>query len=59
MTLAYIYAPNKDNPAFFEDLFYNLSDFNCDDIVIVGDFNLVLDVEKDKRGGLSKTIKIA
>ena len=59
MTLANIYAPNEDNPAFFQDLFYHLSDFNCDDIVIVGDFNLVLDLEKDKRGGLSKTIKIA
>ena len=58
MTLANIYAPNKDKPAFFEDLFYHLSDFNCDDIVIVGDFNLVLDLKKDKRGGLSKTIKI-
>ena len=58
MTLANIYAPNKDNPAFF-DLFYHLSEFNCHDIVIVGDFNLVLDLEKDKRGGVSKTIKIA
>ena len=58
MTLANIYAPNKDNPAFF-DLFYHLSEFNGHDIVIVGDFNLVLDLEKDKRGGVSKTIKIA
>ena len=35
------------------------SDFSCHDIVIVGDFNLALDLEKDTRGGLSKTIKIA
>ena len=54
MTLANIYAPNEDNPAFFEDLFYRLSDFNCDDIVI-GDFNLVFDLEKDKKGGFGKT----
>lgn len=55
MTLANIYAPNEDNPAFFEDLFYRLSDFNCDDIVIEGDFNLVFDLEKDKKGGFGKT----
>ena len=54
MALANIYAPNEDNPAFFEDLFYRLSDFNCDDIVI-GDFNLVFDLEKDKKGGFGKT----
>ena len=58
MTLANVYAPNKDNPTFFEDLFNHLSDFSCHDIVIVGDFNLALDLEKDTRGGLSKTIKI-
>lgn len=55
MTLANIYAPNEDNPAFFEDLFYRLSDFNFDDIVIGGDFNLVFDLEKDKKGGFGKT----
>ena len=53
--MANIYAPNEDNPAFFEDLFYRLSDFNCDDIVIGGDFNLVFDLEKDKKGGFGKT----
>ena len=55
MTLANIYAPNEDNPAFFQDLFYRLSDFNCDDIVIGGDFILVFDLEKDKKGGFGKT----
>lgn len=50
-----IYAPNEDNPAFFGDLFYRLSDFNCDDIVVGGDFNLVFDLEKDKKGGFGKT----
>lgn len=55
MTLANIYAPNEDNPAFFEDFFYRLSDFNCDDIVIGGDFNLVFDLEKDKKGGFGET----
>lgn len=58
ITLANIYAPNEDNPAFFQDLFYRLSDFNCDDIVIGGDFNLVFDLEKDKKGGFGKTWEV-
>ena len=55
LTLANIYAPNEDSPTFFLDFFDHLSDFNCDDIVVGGDYNLVLDLEKDKRGGLCRT----
>jgi len=36
-----------------------VSNFKCEEIVIGGDFNLVLDVEKDKRGGLVRTHKNA
>ena len=54
-TLATIYAPNDDDPAFFESFFSHLLDFHCDDIVLGGDFNLVLNLEKDKKGGRSKT----
>ena len=54
-TLATIYAPNDDDPAFSESFFSHLRDFHCDDIVLGGDFNLVLDLEKDKKGGLAKT----
>ena len=53
ITLANIYAPNNDNPNFFTTFFEHLTDFNCEDI-IVGDFNLVLDVKKDKKGGLAR-----
>ena len=31
--------------------------FKCDEVIIGGDYNLVLDVEKDKKGGLAKTHK--
>ena len=48
LTLANIYAPNEDNPAFFLDFFGHLEDFKWDDIIIRGDFNLVHDIEKDK-----------
>ena len=56
LTLANIYAPNEDDPAFFKCLFDHLQDFQGDDIIIGGDFNLVLDVGKDKKGNLPKHI---
>ena len=31
-----------------------MRDFECDDIIIGGDFNLVLNIEMDKKGGLAK-----
>ena len=39
----------------FTTFFEHLTDFNCEDIIVGGDFNLVLDVEKDKKGGLART----
>ena len=57
MTLVNICAPNDDNPAFFKNLLSHLLSFNCDDIVLGGDFNLVLDVQKDKKGGNPVTHK--
>ena len=55
ITLATIYAPNEDDPGFFERLHHHLRDFQCNDIIIGGDFNLVLDIDIDKKGGLAKT----
>ena len=55
LSLANIYAPNEDNPAFFLDFFDHVIDFKCNDIIIGDDYNLVLDLEKDKRGSLTKT----
>ena len=49
-TLANIYGFNNDNPTFFDDVDKNLSDFVCESVVIGGDFNIVLDVLKDKKG---------
>ena len=54
-TLATLYAPNEDEPSFFQDFFDHLSDFQCDDLIIGGDFNLILDLDKDKKGGRYKT----
>ena len=38
ITLATIYAPNNDDPTFFEGFFQQLSDFKCEEIIIGGDF---------------------
>ena len=57
LTLSNIYAPNDDNPNFFTSVFDHLADFKCEEIIIGGDFNLVLDVEKDKKGDLARTHK--
>ena len=56
ITLATLYAPNDDEPCFFQDFFDHLRDFQCEDLIIGGDFNLVLDIEKDKKGGRPKHI---
>ena len=49
ITLATLYAPNEDDPGFFERLHDHLRDFLCDDIIIGGDFNLVVDMGIDKK----------
>ena len=44
---AAIYAPNKDQPEFFSTIAQKLR--NRGDLkIIIGDFNVVLDVEKDR-----------
>ena len=55
ITLATLYAPNEDNPIFFQNFFNHLRDFQCDEVMIGGDFNLVLDIDKDKKGGRYRT----
>ena len=47
LLLANIYGPNRDKPNFYEQLRQDIADFNIDQVIIVGDFNLVLDQEKD------------
>ena len=55
ITLATLYAPNVDDPSFLEIVFEHLLDFECDEIIIGGDFNLVLNIDMDKKGGLART----
>ena len=54
-----LYTPNKDDPEFFLETFAQIAtcEEGCINVekVIVGDFNLVLDIEKDKIGGRTTT----
>ena len=50
LTLVNIYAPNNDNPTFFQNLLDHLLSFECEEIIMGGDFNLVTDIQGDKRG---------
>ena len=47
ITLANIYGPNEDNPNFYETLKRNIAEFENENVIICGDWNLVLDFEKD------------
>ena len=51
MTLANLYAPNNDSPEFFADVNNKIYEFENNSLIIGGDFNLVLTVELDKKGG--------
>ena len=50
LTVCNIYAPNVDSPAFFQQVIEVVEQTDVCDRVIIGDFNLVLDVEVDRRG---------
>ena len=43
--------------AFFKKFYDHILDFNCEEVIIGGEFNLVFDIEKDKNGGQPKTHK--
>ena len=47
--LCNIYAPNEDSADSFENVFGIIEEMNCENIIMGGDFNLALDMEKDKR----------
>ena len=47
LLLVNIYGPNKDNPAFYQSLSETVERFKNHNVVIVGDWNLVLDSQLD------------
>ena len=57
LTLVNIYAPNTYNPSFSQNAFKHLLTFECEEIILGGDFDLVLDVQKTKKRREPHTIK--
>ena len=51
ITLGNIYASNDDDSNFFKNVLSHLLSFECEDIILGGDFNLVLVVQNDKKEG--------
>ena len=51
MTLANIYAPNDDDTSVYIDVIQLIESLPNDNQIIGGDFNLVLDLEIDKKKG--------
>lgn len=51
ITICSIYAPNQDKPEFFVEALNKVEELQNDLKIIAGDFNTVLSVERDIRGG--------
>jgi exonuclease III len=47
ISLITIYCPNEDSPVFYQNMSDTLTKLNNKEMIIVGDFNLVLDKERD------------
>ena len=54
-----MYPPNKDEPRFFDNFFSSIANFSQSDIVLGGDWNLVLDNQLDKDGGPTHGNKVS
>jgi exonuclease III/nitrogen regulatory protein PII-like uncharacterized protein len=53
--LAGYYGPNQDDPEILNKLLSDLDETEGEHSIIMGDFNFVMDVSKDKKGGTDKT----
>ena len=57
MILGNIYTPNEDNLSFKKSVLSHLLSFECEEIILGCFFNLVLDVQNDKKGARLTTNK--
>ena len=55
ITLINIYGPNNDDPTFFQKLESFCAEKEENNFIIGGDFNLVMDPDVDKSGGIKNT----
>ena len=47
MTIAAVYGPNEDKPAFFNTLFQYIENFGNTSIIMAGDWNVPLNYNLD------------
>lgn len=55
LTICQHLCPKQRWSGFFEAVFKEMLSFRCDEVIFSGDFNLVLDILKDKKGGVPTT----
>ena len=53
LSIMSLYAPNEDDPQYFLNLIQIVDKSDYVDRIIGGDYNLLLNVEKDRRGCFS------
>ena len=51
LVICNVYAPNKDDPNFFDTFFTKVNNFSNANLVLGGDWSLVLNDSLDKDGG--------
>ena len=56
-TLAGLYGPNVDSPEFFNEVFENIEKIENVPLIVIGDFNLVLEENIDRKGSKERHIK--
>ena len=49
-TLINIYGPNRDKPNFYAQISKDIEELSNENIILAGDFNLILDFEADTQG---------
>jgi exonuclease III len=55
LTVATYYGPNIDDTKHLQDMINKLNEIQPGKLIVTGDFNLVLNVNIDKQGGLPRT----
>ena len=49
LLLINLYAPNEDTPEFFVNMFKQISNANVEEVIMCGDFNMVMNPELDHK----------
>ena len=52
VTLVNIYGPNNDSPQFYENLKHKIEEFQNEEVIIYGDWNMIIDVKMDSNNYL-------